>query len=254
MPRCAPIARVHFRPCVWRDYTFVKVLASMEPSKAQRTQPSWLRHFVYRRESWRTTWKLRIGVLVVGIAAVVLTRPFWTVRLAESLVCNEQAPPSDALLLENFDPDYLVFERAEALRSAGIATRVFVPMTTYDGLQFSAVETGTADLMARIARLPGVEGIPIRLIEPISLNAAYQIRDFFTRNNIRSVIVVSPGFRSRRSALVYSSVFGPAKISVGCVPVFGTHKPENWDQSTHGMQAVFEQFLKLQYYRIAILR
>jgi hypothetical protein len=36
--------------------------------------------------------------------------------------------------------------------------------------------------------------------------------------------------------------------------VFGTHKPENWDKSTHGMQAVVEQFLKLQYYRIAVLR
>ena len=254
MSRYGRIARVHFRPCVRHDYTFVKVLESMETSKAQRTQPPWLRHFVYRKESWRTTWKLRIGVLVLGIALVLLTRPFWSVRLANSLVCPEQTPPSDALLLENFDPDYLVFERAAALRSAGIARRVFVPMTTYDGIQSNAVETGTADLMARVARLPGVEGIPIRLVEPISLNAAYQIRDFLTKNNIRSVIVVAPGFRSRRSALVYSSVLNPAKISVGCVPVFGLDKPENWDQSTHGMQAVVEQFLKLQYYRIAVLR
>jgi hypothetical protein len=108
--------------------------------------------------------------------------------------------------------------------------------------------------MAKIARLSGVEGIPIQVIEPISLNAAYQIRDFLTKNNIHSIVVVAPGFRSRRSALVYSSVLNAAKISVSCVPVFGTHKPENWDKSTHGMQAVVEQFLKLQYYRIAVLR
>jgi hypothetical protein len=183
-----------------------------------------------------------------------LTRPFWAIRLANSLVCTEQAPPSDALLLENFDPDYLVFERAAALRSAGIASRVFVPLQTSEGELPNAVQTGTAELMAKIARLSGVEGIPIQVIEPISLNAAYQIRDFLTKNNIHSIVVVAPGFRSRRSALVYSSVLNAAKISVSCVPVFGTHKPENWDKSTHGMQAVVEQFLKLQYYRIAVLR
>ena len=226
----------------------------MEPVKVRQEQPSWLRHFVYRKESWRTTWKLRIGLLVVAIAALILTRPLWTVQLAASLVCAEQAPPSDALLLENFDPDYLVFERAEALRSSGIATRVFVPLTTYDGRRSNEVEAGTADLMARIARLEQVEEIPIRLIEPISLNAAYQIRDFLTKKNIRSVIVVAPGFRSQRSALVYISVLSPANISVGCVPVFGQDTTHTWDESTHGIQGVLEQFLKLQYYRIAVLR
>jgi hypothetical protein len=191
-------------------------------------------------------------VLVIG--AILLTRPFWTVRLARSLVCTEQAPPSDALLIENFDPDYLVFERAEALRRAGIASRVFVPLTTYDGRSSNAVETGTAELMARTAHLPDVETIPIKLVEPISLNAAYQIRDFFSQKNIRSVIVVAPGFRSRRSALVYSSVLTAADIKVGCVPVFGKDRPENWTESNHGIQGVLEQFMKLQYYRIAILR
>ena len=224
----------------------------MKLSKA-RPQPAWLRHFVYRKESWRTTWKLRIGVLVVGIAAVLLTRPFWTAPLGRSLVCTEHAAPSDALLLENFDPDYLVYERAEALRRAGIASRIFVPLTTYEGQQPNDVETGTASLMARIARLPQIEGIPIRIIEPVSMNAAYQIRDFLKKENVRSVVVVAPGFRSRRSALVYSSVLNPENIVVGCVPVFGTDTPETWDKSTHGIQGVVEQFMKLQYYRIAVL-
>ena len=173
---------------------------------------------------------------------------FWTVRLAQGLVCAEHAPNSDALLLENFDQDYLVFERAEVLRRAGLASRVLVPITASDGLTPNTVDAETAGVMARVAHLPAFEPIPIQLKEPISLNAAYQIRDFLLQKNVRSVVVVAPGFRSRRSTLVYRTVLEPAGISVGCVPVFGTSTPENWSESTHGIQGVAEQFLKLQYY------
>ena len=222
----------------------------MTTSKAQPYRPSWLRHFVYRKESWRTTWKLRIGILVLGVGLVVLTRQIWTVRLAHALVCTEHAPPSDALLLENFDPDYLVFQQAETLRRAGLAPRVFVPVAATNGYKPDSVESGIADLMARMAHLPAIEAIPIQLNEPISLNAAYQIRDFLTQEKITSVIVVAPGFRSRRSYLLYSTVLNRAHISVGCVPVFGKTTPENWSKTMHGIQGVVEQFLKLQYYRL----
>ena len=228
---------------------------STKTPKTRQQRPTWLRHFVYRKESWRTTWKLRLGVLLLAIATVVLTRPLWALHLGRSLVCAEQqAPTSDALLLENFDPDYLVFERTENLRRAGVASRVFVPMSAPDGSSPSRVEEETAKAMARIAHLQTFEPIPIKLKEPISLNAAYQIRDFLAVRNIQSVTVVAPGFRSRRSALIYRTVLEPAGISVGCVPVFGTRTtPENWSETTHGIQGVAEQFLKLHYYNFYAL-
>jgi hypothetical protein len=222
----------------------------MTTSKVHPYRPSWLRHFVYRKESWRTTWKLRIGILVLGVGLVAFTREIWAVRLARGLVCTEHAPPSDALLLENFDPDYLVFERAETLRRAGAAPRIFVPVRASNGHELDSVESGIADLMARQAHLPAIEAIPIQLNEPISLNAANQIRDFLAQERITSVIVVAPGFRSRRSYLVYSTVLNRAHISVGCVPVFGKTTTENWSKTMHGIQGVAEQFLKLQYYSL----
>jgi len=68
------------------------------------------------------------------------------------------------------------------------------------------------------------------------------------------VIVVSPGFRSRRSQLVYSRVFGEAGIATSCVPVFGARTPENWTQTWHGFEEVAEQFIKLQYYQLFVMR
>jgi hypothetical protein len=182
------------------------------------------------------------------------TRRFWTVWVAQDLLCTEHTPRSDAILVENFDPNYLVFERAETLQKAGIAPRIFVPVSTDRGGEPNAVSLGTAELMARIARISKFEIIPIKEIEPISLNAAYQIRDALKREGVRSVVVVSPGFRSRRSEMVYTATLPPAGIGVGCTTVeFGGTTPENWMETWHGIQGALEQFVKLQYYRFWVL-
>jgi hypothetical protein len=118
-------------------------------------QSSWYRHFIYRRESWKTTWKFRL--LLLALAAVVLIggRGFWAKQVAQSLICSAQTPPSDALLVENFDPDYRVFEQAEELKRMGVAPRVFIPAETDEETESTSVELGTIELFARIAHLQG---------------------------------------------------------------------------------------------------
>jgi hypothetical protein len=162
--------------------------------------------------------------------------------------------PSDVILVENFDPHYLVFERAAALRKAGLAARVLVPTdASRDPERANPVSRGMTELMARTAQLQEPEILPIQILEPISLNVAYQVRDFLTAEHLKSVIVVTDGFRSQRSSLIYHAVLDPAGIKVGCVPVFGQKTPKNWTRTWHGMQDVAEQFFKLQYYRFYIL-
>ncbi len=76
------------------------------------------------------------------------------------------------------------------------------------------VALGIAEVMARIARVGAIEIVPIREVEPITLNAARDVQRFLEREHIRSVIVVTPLFRSRRSALVYGATLGRAGIAV----------------------------------------
>ncbi len=117
-----------------------------------------------------------------------------------------------------------------------------------------SLEKGFADVMIRIAHLKNVEMIPVReQIEPISLNVAYQIRDYVTAEHIRSVLVVTAGFRAKRASLIYEAILGEAGVAVSCVPVFGRTTPENWIGTWHGIQEVVLQFLKLTYYRIYVL-
>jgi hypothetical protein len=183
-----------------------------------------------------------------------VTRGFWMLRIGQSLVCTEAMSPSDVILVENFDPHYLVFERAAALHKAGFAARVLVHTdASHNPERANAVSQGIAELMSKIARLQNPTILPIRIVEPVSLNAAYQIRDFLLKEQLRSVIVVTDGFRSQRSALVYHAVLDPAGIKVSCMPVFGERTPKNWTATWHGIEEVTKQFLKIQYYRFYVL-
>ena len=202
--------------------------------------------------SFKTTWSFRLGVVACAIILISLTKGFWIPAIGRGLVCADQPGRADAILIENFDPDYQLFERAQALQQAGLASRVFVPAEAIDG-EPSRVATGFIEVMTRVARLDPPEIIPISEVEPISLNAARQIRAVLTRERIRSVMVLTPGLRSRRSSLVYRAVLGRDGIGVSCVPVFGLSTPKNWTMTWHGIQEVTEQFVKLQYYRFYVL-
>jgi hypothetical protein len=115
------------------------------------------------------------------------------------------------------------------------------------------VALGIAQVMATISRVGETEIIPTREVEPITLNAARDVQRFLEREHIRSVIVVTPLFRSRRSALVYGATLGRAGIAVRCQPVQGSRGVNTWTRSWHGIQDVLEQWVKLQYYRLYVM-
>ena len=102
-------------------------------------------------------------------------------------------------------------------------------------------------------REPRFEFRPRREPEPISLNAASQIRDYLAREHVKSLILVTPGLRSRRSSLVYHAVLDGLGTQVYCAPVFGQTTPHHWIETWHGVQEVTLEFLKLQYYRFYVL-
>jgi hypothetical protein len=214
---------------------------------------AWRQHLFCTRTATRATWKLRLAVVALVVFVAAATHGVWTARLGQSLVCPEEVAPSDLILVENFDPNYLVFERAAALQAAGLAPKALVPVQALDTGGPNLVSKGIAEVMARYARLGVWEALPIREVEPITLNAAAQLRDHLIRERVGSVILVTPGFRSRRSALAYRAVLGPAGIQVHCVPVFGLKTPESWNKTWHGVQEVAEGFVKLQYYRFYVL-
>src|SRR2546425_9399683 len=160
----------------------MSALSPLTPRQASR----WRRHFVYRTECLKTTWKFRLAILIFVILIASLTRGFWIPSLGRSLTCTEEVGPSDAILVENFDPNYLLFERAAALEKAGLSAKVLVPTdaSRHDPEVANTVSPGIAELMARVARRQNLKIIPVRDIEPVRLNAAYQLPDVVTRDRL----------------------------------------------------------------------
>lgn len=187
--------------------------------------------------------------------ALKLTSTLWVPWIGHGLTCDERTSASDAILIENLDPDYLLFERAAAIVKAGLASRVLVPgEASSDPDLPNPVSLGFVEVMARAAHLRHVTFIPVREREPITFNVARQVRSFLVKQGIRSVILISPGFRSRRSFLVHSSVLGEMGVAVNCVPVFNESvTPVTWSRTWHGAEVVVEQFAKLQYYRFYVM-
>jgi len=220
------------------------------------TDRRWTRFFFYRKEVLKTTWTFRLLVLASVLLLPWITRGLWAGALGKGLLCEEQGGGTgvDAIVVENFDVNYLVFERASELKRKGLTARVLVPVqaapdTGEPDLVFGQI----AELMGRTARIGELTMIPVREAEPISLNTAYRVRDFLRKEGIRSVALVAPAFRSRRSAMIYGTVLAPAGISMRCFPVFGEQTPESWLDTWHGVEQILEQYVKLEYYRLFIL-
>ena len=73
-------------------------------------------YFFYRRESLKTTWTFRFLAVGTLLLVILATRSWWIPATARSLICTDEAPGvSDAILVENYDTEYLLFERAALL-------------------------------------------------------------------------------------------------------------------------------------------
>jgi hypothetical protein len=215
---------------------------------------TWIDLFFRRRQCLKTTWTFRVVFVLLATFILLSTRSLWAPPFARALTCQERLTPADAILIDNFGQDYLLFERAAALHNARYGSRVLVPTFSSTDPEASTLEKCIADVMIRIAHLKSAETIPVgQRLEPISLNVAYQIREYLRAEHIRSVLVVTSGFRARRAVLIYETILGEAGVAVSCVPVFGTTTPENWTRTWHGVQEVALEFLKLNYYRIYVL-
>ena len=214
----------------------------------------WTRYLVYRTEVTRTTWKLRIGVLVFVLLVLRLTSGWWTAAIARSLIGNVSIAPSDAILVETFDLNYSLFERAADLRHAGLAARVLVPLQAESNTQEpKAITIAVMELMAARSGIGPVELVPVRDVEPITLNATRDVQRYLEQEHIRSVIVVTSLLRSRRSELIYGATLVRAGIDVRYQPVGDPAAVKHWSRSWHGIQDVLQQWLKLQYYRLYVL-
>ena len=146
----------------------------------------WLNQFFYRKEVWKTTWKFKFVLIVLLAGCLFLTKGFIEKELAESLVFRDPIEASDVAVVENFDPNYLLFEETAKLVKGGKIDKIYVPVK-YNRLQTgpNGVSQGVVEVMSRIARIKEYELILINESEPIRFNAALQVRDYLQDKDVQ---------------------------------------------------------------------
>ena len=88
--------------------------------------------------------------------------------------------------------------------------------------------------------------VPIR--HPVTLKEAEVVLKALSKDNIKSAILLSPGFHTRRSYLVYQHVGIPLQIKIFPSASFTNYQLNNWWVQEPGFRDFTAELLKLGYY------
>jgi len=212
--------------------------------------------FFYKAEVVKTTWKLRITLLVFLLIFCLVTGRFWLLLVGRSLIYEDKLVPSDVILVENFEAPFLAgLSQAVRLQDAGYSERILVVRLIPRESRFiSSTFLGQVwDSYCQAVGIHDPEIVVVEQVEPITLNMAKQLTSTLKKTSVESAILISGIFHSKRSCLTYREVLEPLGIQLSCLPVSGTVDPDHWWQTSHDALYVIEEFLKLQYYRLFVL-
>jgi uncharacterized SAM-binding protein YcdF (DUF218 family) len=90
--------------------------------------------------------------------------------------------------------------------------------------------------------------IVTRIYQPITLTAARGALEDISKENIKSAILLSPGFHTRRSYLVYQHLCVPYQIKIFPSACFSSYQLDHWWSQENGLRDFAQEFLKLVYY------
>jgi uncharacterized SAM-binding protein YcdF (DUF218 family) len=83
---------------------------------------------------------------------------------------------------------------------------------------------------------------------PITLTAARGAVETISKEGIKSAILLSQGFHTRRSYLIYQHVCIPFQIKIFPSACFSSYQLDHWWSQENGLRDFAAEFLKLVYY------
>jgi hypothetical protein len=84
--------------------------------------------------------------------------------------------------------------------------------------------------------------------QPITLTAARGALETISKEDVKSAILLSPGFHMRRSYLVYQHLCVPFQIKIFPYACFNSYQLDHWWSQEDGLRDFAAELLKLAYY------
>jgi uncharacterized SAM-binding protein YcdF (DUF218 family) len=176
---------------------------------------------------------------------------------ARALIVEVEASQPEAIVVLSGSSAYA--ERARAAASLFAAGRAPKIILTNDGEQggWSSAEQRNPFFSELAATELARAGVPAEKIEFVAqvvsstYDEARAVRDYAAARNIRSLLVVTSAYHSRRAEWTWRLVFSGSGVELGITtaPVEGA-SPALWWLRAHGWRAVAAEYPKLIYYRL----
>ena len=193
------------------------------------------------------------------IAALLLAWPLLAWLGAQWLVVGSRPERADALVILGGSSTYGErTEYAAQLYGEGFAP---VVLLTDDGLRggWSQEQQRNPFFVERAAAALEGAGVPAEKVETLApqTSSTYEeallLREYATARGLKSLLVVTSGYHSRRARWTFERVFegSGVRVSVASVaPGRQTPSPAAWWLSVSGWRVVALEYLKLAYYRL----
>jgi len=147
-------------------------------------------------------------------------------------------------------------QRAARLYQQHRSKKILVTRDTQRGSWSSAEQRNPYYFEIAVAELKrlGVREEDIEVLDP-PVNSTWEeatsVREYVVSHNIRSILIVTSSYHSRRALLTFRRQLNTTDVQVGIDPVepgLQTPRPAIWGFSLKGWQVVFLEYLKLIYY------
>src|SRR2546421_3945850 len=201
--------------------------------------------------------------LALGAALFALLWPLVAWALARALIVRADLPQADALVVLAGSAAYVERTRLAAqLFKAGRAPVVLLTNDNEQGGWSSAeqrnpyfVERALAELIAGGVPRAQIEVLP----QPVAstYDEARELREYAIAHNLRSLLVVTSAYHSRRALWTLNCVFAADNVTIGLEPVAPgqqTPAPAVWWLRRRGWQNVAGEYAKLIYYWLSYRR
>ncbi|MBI1325403.1 hypothetical protein GC170_19740 [bacterium] len=191
-----------------------------------------------------------LAILLLASLAGLASAPIWAPPLLQryALLFRVNDPePSDAvcILLGGFHVRPM---RAAELYLRGYAPKILI-VDYPDDIFYGSMESQLALIVARRCGVPDRD--LVRVTSPVTSTAeeARLYREYAEKNGLKSLLIVTTAFHTRRARWIFDRVFAGSGIRLSYAAAFDPHVNErNWYTSDEGLVTYFSETVKTLYY------
>lgn len=194
--------------------------------------------------------KTKAAVLVLAAITLILaSHQLWLPLIGNFLVVADPLQPADALVSLAGGQERVVY--AAKLFNQGYADWL---IATNMPLNVPGIRELYGELAKREATWQGVPEERI-LIAPGTVETTYQealaVRQLAEERRLRSLIVVTDPYHTRRARMAFQDVFRDTGIAVMVQPVNESkYRPDSWWRTQDGLRETWTEYVKLLLYMV----